>query len=80
MVAPITIHRGQVVQINSRSNTVWIVIPSRYFAEAGGGSDWAIGEEMIAFKIDRGFRQGETVERLPRLERGTVGLFLDPLL
>jgi len=65
VVAPITIHRGQVVQINSRSNTVWIVIPSHYFAEAGGGSDWAIGEEMIAFKIDRGFARVKLSEDFP---------------
>jgi hypothetical protein len=48
------VKRGAEVQINARSNTVWVVIPSRYFSRVDGGSDWAIGEEMIAFKIDHG--------------------------
>ena len=64
-IAAIRIQRGQVAQINCRSNTVWVMIPSRYFAEAGGGSDWAFGQEMIAFKIDRGFARVKLSEDFP---------------
>lgn len=64
-IAAIRIQRGQVAQINCRSNTVWVVIPSQYFAEAGGGSDWAVGQEMIAFKIDRGFARVKLSEDFP---------------
>lgn len=54
VIRAIRIRRGQVAQINSLSNTVWVMIPSQYFSEVGGGSDWAIGRDMIAFKIDHG--------------------------
>ena len=64
-IPAITIRRGQVAQINSRSNTVWVVIPNQYFSEAGGGSDWAVGEEMIAVKIDHGFARVRLSEDFP---------------
>jgi len=64
-ILAIKIQRGQVAQINCQSNTVWIVIPSQYFIAAGGGSDWATGREMIAFKIDRGFARVKLSEDFP---------------
>lgn len=64
-IKPIRIKRGETVQINSTSNTVWITIPSQYFLQAGGGSDWAFGEEMIAVKIDHGFARVKLSEAFP---------------
>jgi len=57
---------GSVVQFNSISNTVWIVIPSQYFEPAGGGSDWAVGKEMISFKIDHGIARAKLSEAFPK--------------
>lgn len=65
VIKPITIRRGQVAQINSRSNTVWVMIPSGYFSEAGGGSDWAKGQDMLAFKIDHNFARVKLAEDFP---------------
>lgn len=65
VVKPIPIQRGQTVQINCRSNTVWITIPSRYFSQAGGGSDWAVGEDMITVKIDHAFARVKLSEDFP---------------
>ncbi len=59
------VKRGAEVQINARSNTVWVVIPSRYFSKVDGGSDWAIGEEMIAFKIDHGIARVKLSKDFP---------------
>ena len=64
-IKPIRIQRGETVQINSTSKTVWITIPSRYFLQAGGGSDWAVGDEMIAVKIDHGFARVKLSEDFP---------------
>jgi len=59
------VQRGAEVEFASRSNTVWIVIPSQYFVKVSGGSDWAIGKEMIAFKIDHGVARVRLSEDFP---------------
>jgi len=59
------VKRGGEVQINAGSNTVWVVIPSGSFSRVDGGSDWAIGREMIAFKIDDGFARVKLSEGFP---------------
>lgn len=64
-IKPKYVKRGEVIQINSMSNTVWVVIPSPYFSRVSGGSDWAIGEEMIAFKIDHGFARVKLADDFP---------------
>jgi hypothetical protein len=59
------VKRGAEVQINCFSNTVWVVIPSGYFSQVEGGTDWAVGKEMIAFKIDRGFARLKLAASFP---------------
>ena len=59
------VQRGAEVVFSSESNTVWVVIPSQYFARVSGGSDWAIGKEMIAFKIDHGIARVKLSEDFP---------------
>jgi hypothetical protein len=63
------VKRGTVVQFNSRSNTVWVMIPSKYFSQAGGGSDWAVGNEMIAFKIDHTVAMVKLSEEFPASDK-----------
>ncbi len=64
-IKPKHVKRGAEVKITCRSNTVWVVIPSRYFSRVDGGTDWAKGEEMIAFKIEKGSARVRLSEDFP---------------
>ena len=66
------VQRGAEVEFKSGPNTVWIVIPSPWFARVSGGSDWAIGKEMIAFKIDHGTARVKLSEDFPASKEDQV--------
>lgn len=66
------VKRGAEVDFVSGPNTVWVVIPSRYFSKVSGGKDWAIGDEMIAFKIDHGVARVKLAADFPASDEDQV--------
>lgn len=53
-IEPVRVRRGEGVRFNVNQHTVWILIPEVGFQLVSGGSDWAVGKSMTAFKVERG--------------------------
>jgi len=53
-IGPVRVRRGEGVRFTVMQHTAWILIPEVGFRLVSGGSDWAVGKSITAFKVEKG--------------------------
>ena len=53
-IEPVTARRGEGIRFVVREHTAWVLIPESGFRLVSGGSDWATGASITAFKVKNG--------------------------